>query len=147
MNRGIKRDALRSVQYAAQLFDRPKRFVWIYPQGIMQPNDTRPLRFASGAARIISIAGRPVQVLPFAHRYEFSNEQRPDAFTLFGTPIVVTTPCVVTALTRTLETTVTELLDRLRSDIVGASLEKYHILLRGRASINVRLDHLRRMNY
>lgn len=143
VNRTVARDALRSIRYAAQLFDRPNRFLWIYPQGIMQPNDTRPLRFASGAARIVSMVGKTVQILPFAHRYDFLNEQRPDAFSIFGPPITATPPCNVKGLTRALEVTVTELLDRLRWDIAEARLEDYRVLLRGTASINVRWDHLR----
>lgn len=145
VNRNSAREAYRSVRYAAQLFDRPNRFLWIYPQGVMQPNDTRPLRFYTGAARIVSLVGKSVQILPFAHRYELLSEQRPHAFTIFGAPMTVTPPCDSKAVTRLLETAVTELLERLRSDIIEGRLEEYTTLLHGATSVNVRFDHFRGM--
>ena len=88
VDRQSPRDAVRSIHYAASLFDRPGRILWIYPQGVMKPNDARPLEFFSGTARLIELLRDP-QVLPVAHRYEFLMEQRPEAFSLFGPPVDV----------------------------------------------------------
>ena len=31
------RESVRSIHYAASLFDKPNRFLWVYPQGEMKP--------------------------------------------------------------------------------------------------------------
>lgn len=135
-------DALRSLQYAASLFDRPGRVLYIYPQGVMKPNDVRPLGFYSGTARLIELLQSP-QVLPMAHRYEFLMEQRPEAFTLFGPPVDLSGTSQRRETTALLEHVLSELLDDLRCSITSGQVEGYVPLLRGGTSVNVRYDQIR----
>ncbi len=143
VNRSSGRNMISSIEYASQLFDRPNRLLWIYPQGDMQPNDVRPLRFHSG---MVSIAERlpSVQLMPLAHRYEFLMEQRPEAFVSIGEPVLVTEVGHRKVLLDRLERLLTQLLDDLRCRVnAGTGREKPVCLLQGRRSTNVRYDRFR----
>lgn len=143
VDRENPRSAFSSMAYAISLLDRPGRAVWMFPQGVMRPNDVRPLRFFRGIERLASAPPR-VQLLPVAFRYEFLMGQRPECFIAFGSP--VTPPPGKPprgALTADLERRLTDLLDDLRGAVVGGRLEGFATILKGRASTNVRWDRLR----
>jgi chlorobactene lauroyltransferase len=136
------RQAVASMRYAASLFNGPNVGLWIYPQGVMLPNDVRPLNLQQGAARIASMV-RGVQFVPVAHRYEFLREQRPEALVLLGkpwTPDVSRTPGEITS---EIERGLTALLDSLRNSIVRNDLKGFSPLVVGRQSVNVRFDTFR----
>jgi chlorobactene lauroyltransferase len=133
------RAAVESMRYAASLLKKPNVGLWIFPQGMMLPNDVRPLRFYQGAARIAQMVGR-VQFLPLAHRYEFLMEQRAEAFTSIGEPWVVENPASPEQLTRELERRLTRELDRLCRRITSHDVGDFRQVLTGRASVNARYD-------
>ncbi|MBX2989913.1 MAG: lysophospholipid acyltransferase family protein [Bacteroidetes bacterium] len=143
VRRESPRSSVESMQYAASLFDTPNRFLWMYPQGEMKPNDVRPLGFFPGAARIIQMVGRPVQVVPFARRYEFLMEQRPEAFTLFGKPMLVDPAQDFRETTEQFEHAVTGLLDTLRCKIADSDMSGFKTVLKGSASTNNKYDAVR----
>lgn len=142
VNPGSARDAVRSLRYAAGLFTAPGRAVWIYPQGVMVPNDVRPLVFSTGVVRLLEMLPR-VQIIAMAHRYEFLKDQRPDAFVAFAPPRLIEGCADGKALLPTLEGELTGLLDRLKAEIVGGRTEGYTTLLRGRRSTNTGWDRVR----
>lgn len=142
VNRESPRDALRSLEYAASIFDRPGRVLWIYPQGVMQPNDIRPLGFYAGTARLMEQLDAP-QVVPVAHRYEFLMEQRPEAFSLFGPPVELGGMRGRRSITALLEETLSELLDGLRRSVTTGCVGEFETLLLGGTSVNVRYDQVR----
>lgn len=144
VDRGSPREAMRSVEYAVSLLDRPNRVLWIYPQAIMRPNDARPLSFYSGLARVAKALGR-VQLVPIAHRYEFLHEQRPDALVRIGPPVTVESVRDHKHLTEQLESCLTELLDSLRCSVVTEKLDQFEVLLSGKSSTNVVYDSFREM--
>lgn len=141
VNRESPTAAVESMRYAASLIRRPNTGLWIYPQGVMVPNDTRPLGFYQGAARIAAMQNR-VQLVPVAHRYEFLMEQRPEAFSLIGRPWIPEESGSPKQLTAELERRLTNLLDGLRCAVTTNELDGFTRLLTGRASINVRFDRL-----
>jgi 1-acyl-sn-glycerol-3-phosphate acyltransferase len=143
VNRDSAREAYASVQYAARMCHRPGAWLWIYPQGMMRPNDARPLCFERGAALAASLIGTTVQLLPFAHRYEFLAEQRPEAFTLFGKPLIVDQSINTRVLTQQMENAAAELLETLRLQIASGQTQLYPVTLSGALSTNVRYDRLR----
>ena len=143
VNRSSGRAMITSIEYAANLFDRPNRLLWIYPQGDMQPNDFRPIRFHSGIGSIVDRLSR-VQLMPLAHRYEFLMEQRPEAFVSLGEPILVTRVEQRKALLVQLEESLTRLLNDLRCRIAaGTQREEFDCVLHGQRSTNVRYDRFR----
>jgi 1-acyl-sn-glycerol-3-phosphate acyltransferase len=74
-------DGMRAMRYAAKLLDRPRRLVWVFPQGQEVPI-TKPLEFRSGAAVIARLARAPV--VPAALRYEIGGEPQPHLWLSFG---------------------------------------------------------------
>jgi 1-acyl-sn-glycerol-3-phosphate acyltransferase len=142
VNRARPRDVMASIRYAASIFTRPNRALWIYPQAEMRPNDVRPLRFFGGLARIVELTGR-VQLVPVAHRYEFLMEQRPEVFTAFGVPEIVEGIGDREEFLRERESRLTRLLDEVRAEVTEGRTGGYATILRGYASANVRLDRAR----
>lgn len=132
-----------SLRYAARLLEQPNRWLWIYPQGSMQPNDHRPLRFFPGAAMIARLTGKSVYLIPFAHRYEFLDEEQPDAFVRFGQPVIPQQPLDIEQTTQAMQHAVTNLLEQLRSEIAAGELNDYQVLFRGRLSTNTWYDRIR----
>lgn len=80
------RDSVRSINYAVNLLkEKPNRAVWIFPQGEILPNDSRPLKFYRGIERIIEKTGNCLAA-PVALRYEFLGDFKPTAFAKIGVP-------------------------------------------------------------
>jgi 1-acyl-sn-glycerol-3-phosphate acyltransferase len=79
-------DRSAGVAYAAALLDRPRRGVWIFPQGRERPVDERPLGFKPGAA-VVAIRARSCALVPVAFRYEFGNREQPEMLVSIGAPV------------------------------------------------------------
>lgn len=139
--RARAREAWRSVDYAGALLRGTKRALWIFPQGVTAPNDARPLKFYTGAARIIERAGG-VLAAPVAMRYEFLEEFRPEALARIGALERIETDDLfdIKTTTRRLSENLTRTLDGLREDILASKFEEYEELVapRRRAQSNKR---------
>lgn len=78
------REAIKTIRYAVSLLkEKPNRAVWIFPQGEIQPNSIRPLKFYNGAAKIIEQTGKCFAA-PVAMHYEFLENWKPTAFACVG---------------------------------------------------------------
>lgn len=78
------REAVKSLNYAAELLAQAtNRAVWIFPQGEILPQDSQPLKFYGGLARIIERV-RNCYVVPIAIRYEFLGDYKPRIFVKIG---------------------------------------------------------------
>jgi hypothetical protein len=108
----------------------------------MLPNDLRPLTFATGIVRLLEMLPS-AQAVAVAHRYEFLNDQRPDAFVAFGPPLVVRGTSEGKAMVPGLQNALTTLLDGLKASIVRGQHEGFETLLRGRRSTNENWDRAR----
>ena len=74
-----------SLDYAAGLLRRPRAGVWVFPQGKIETNDARPIVFQPGIRALVRKVGR-VRVVPVAFRYDFWQDERPEALVRFGEP-------------------------------------------------------------
>ncbi len=143
VDRHDRREGMRSVRYAADLIrQRPNRYLWIFPQGEITPNDARPLVLFRGAAHIAKVAA-PVRCVPMALRFEFVDQQRPEVLINFGSAHVVEAGTDARALHDEMETRLTAAVDRLRDDVIDGSIAAYETALRGTESVNVRWDKVR----
>lgn len=142
VDRHDPREAMRSVGYAAQLLrDDPRRTLWIFPQGEIQPNDRRPLATYAGAAYVARRAGR-VRCVPVALRFEFLGEQRPEALIRLGPPHIVEGGNVK-ALHAEMDRRLLAEVDGLRDDVLNQTTTGYTTVLTGRSSVNVLWDRVR----
>lgn len=120
------REALRSIEYASALLRHTSRTLLIFPQGATEPNDARPLKFYTGAARIIERVGE-IDTLPVALRYEFLDEFRPEIFVRVGAAehIEVTSDFNVKQLTNRMADTLMHTLDSVRADVIARDFWEY----------------------
>lgn len=131
-----------SLDYAAGLLRLPRAGVWVFPQGKIVGNDVRPLTFQNGIRALVRRSGR-VRVVPVAFRYEFWQDERPEALVRFGEPAWVDRPDLPT-LVPTFERRLADELDALRADAIAQRAEGAVGLFRGRRSISERYAGLRR---
>lgn len=125
------RQAAKSIDYAAKLLkNNPERMLWIFPQGEILPNDSRPVRFYSGLSRIIEKVEK-CSVTSLAIRYEFLGEFKPEIFVKIGMPEIISTNSDFNAkwLTLELENQLTKTLDELKEDVLSQNTSDYKNLL------------------
>ncbi len=149
VNRSDGRSAMQSVAYAVErLTEAPNRMLLIFPQGEILANDVRPLKFFPGMGHIVKKAAQagPVALIPFALRYEFIGEQKPEAFMSVGAPAIATAPVDAKAITAQMEAALTDELDSLRSDVTAYRLSSFETLVAGAWGINRIWDAVRGKN-
>ena len=142
VNKESKIDAYRSFKYAANLLKSGNNVLWIYPQGIMLPNDLRPLKFENGLAKLINEVG-DVNVVPLVYNYEFLKEQRPEAFIKILPVLNNVKNIDAASYTEYLENYITYELDKQKHDIMYQNLSSYKIMLHGKGSSGKKLDRRR----
>jgi chlorobactene lauroyltransferase len=137
VDRAHPRESVRSIDYAAHLLRGTSRSLWIYPQGELLPNDTRPLAFFRGVEHIARRIGT-VNLVPIAFRYEFLQEQRPTIFIRIGEPVCYGTGDFSPpgSLTRILAMRLTAEVDTLRSSVIAGKTGDYFSALQGRRSMS-----------
>jgi 1-acyl-sn-glycerol-3-phosphate acyltransferase len=146
VNRHDGRSAMQSVAYAVdKLTEAPNRMLLIFPQGEILANDVRPLKFFPGIGHIVKKAAQagPVALLPFALRYEFIGEQKPDAFISVGAPVIAIAPVDAKVITAQMEAALTHELDCLREDITAYRFGSFETLVAGAWGINRIWDAVR----
>jgi hypothetical protein len=124
-------EAIKSINYAVSLLqEKPKRTLWIFPQGEIHHNDIRPIEFFNGFSSIIKKIEKCV-VFPFAFRYEFLGDFKPEIFTKVGRAEVInlTKNFNVKNVTRDFENKMTVLLDEVRSDILNKNFNEYQNII------------------
>ena len=129
-----------SLDYAALLLRRPRAAVWVFPQGKIETNDVRPLVFQPGIRALVRCSGR-VRIVPVALRYEFWQDERPEALVRFGEAAWVDRPDLPT-LIPTFERRVTEELDALRADAIAQDPSRFTPLAEGKRSVSERYAKL-----
>jgi 1-acyl-sn-glycerol-3-phosphate acyltransferase len=75
----------RDLAAAAAELDRPRRALWVFPQGRQRPTSVRPLGLQPGICLLARQAGVPV--IPVALQYGWREGERPAALVHFGTPL------------------------------------------------------------
>ncbi len=130
-----------SIEYTCELLRDDRAGVWIFPQGNIVGNDVRPLGFQPGLRVLVRRAGR-VRVVAVAFRYEFWQDERPEAFVRFGEPRWVE----ATEAARSVEEwerRLTEEVDALRDDVTAQRADRFTSLLSGKSSISEKYARLR----
>lgn len=125
------RDALKSINYAAELLKKDfRRTLWIFPQGEILPFESRPVRFYNGISRIIEITGA-VEILPVALKYEFLGNFKPQIFVKIGK---LQTPEINSKFqsknyTEYLTAEMTGLLDALKNEIARGEIKDFEKII------------------
>lgn len=130
-----------SLDYAAGLLRAPRSGVWVFPQGKIATNDARPLTFQPGIRALVRRAGR-VRVVPVAFRYDFWQDEHPEALVRFGPPAWVDR-ADLPALIPTWEARLTAEVDALRAESLPQDTSRFESLMSGRRSVSESYARLR----
>jgi len=142
VDRENKRKALESIRYCiSELASKRREALWIYPQGVMLPNDTRPICFYPGIAHIIK-GLKQVQLVSVVHRYEFIKEQRPEIFTHFSPiELIDNTQSIDSEIvTERMQQQLLLNLEALKEDVITLRLSDFTTLQQGQKSISQSYD-------
>ena len=143
VDRHDPREGMRSVAYAATLIRAGAgRVLWIFPQGEITPVDRRPFETFAGVAHIAKRAA-PLRCIPMALRFEFLQEQRPEALIRLGPALTIDAVNDTKALHNELDARLLHEIDQLRVDTISGTTTQYRTVLQGRASVNVAWDRVR----
>lgn len=131
-----------SLDYTTELLQRPGSYVWMMPQGRILCNDTRPLDFQEGLRLLVRRAKRLVMI-PVVTRYDFWQDEKPEAAVRIGTHEVVEWSGTSAAgLISHWESRVTAELDALKADLLTQDISRFTMLQRGPKSLNERMEGL-----
>lgn len=134
IDRASKNGPLASLRYALKRLSEPASRVWIFPQGTISPVDRRPIDVDPGAAWLATRAGVPIFAV--AIRYEFREDQLPEAFVSFSMPALI-------RVERTddedpVRALLTSEADGLRDAVWSGRLDDFERVVSGRRSISDR---------
>lgn len=138
VDRNIPAEAVRSLNYAAELLSNSNKYMWIFPQGEMLPQDKRPLKFFSGITKIAEKTGT-VNLVPVCFRYEYLMEERPEVFISIGKPLLFSAKAEAD-LTEKLRSILESQLDTLKYDVTSGNTSEFKTIFRGKNSRNKTFD-------
>ena len=141
VDRTDPRSVRASIDYASRMLLKPRAAVWIYPQGKIVSNDARPLVFQNGIRALVKRAGR-VRVVPVAFRYEFWQDERPEALARFGEPTWVDRGDAA-SIVPTFEARLTDELDALKADALTQDADRFTAMGAPRPSMHETYARLR----
>lgn len=77
-----------SLYYTSRILSNPDNLVVIFPQGILEPYDKRPLLIKRyGLSRLAAITAEPITIIPLAIKISYYTCQKPDIIARFGEPV------------------------------------------------------------
>lgn len=85
LDRSSHERSMQCLQSCAALLDRPRRALWIFPQGRQRPAHLRPLDLKHGLEALH--AANPVDVVAVSINYVFLERDRPAAMVRFSAPM------------------------------------------------------------
>lgn len=125
------REAVQSIRYAAKMLNKDAgTTLWIFPQGEILPNDSRPLIFFRGLSKIIMHTGN-CETTSLTIRYEFLGEFKPQIFVKIEKPKSISQieKSNSRQLSERLSERLTENLDSLRNDVINREFANYESIL------------------
>lgn len=87
VNKRSAQDAIKTLKYAATMFDDSNMRFWFFPQGIIRPPHYRPEVFQSGLAYLTQNAIKRtggINLCPVAVNYTFLRQDKPEIVLEFG---------------------------------------------------------------
>lgn len=123
-----------SLDFAAESLNAPQKAVFIYPQGIIRPQDYTPLKFSSGISYVASKLDG-VNLIPLAVRYCFLRANSPEILVDIAEPIFLPAVNDRKEITEKLQENFSNILERQRLEIANCNLDGYITVLKQRESL------------
>ena len=132
VNKKSAQSAMESLKYSVRVMKDPRVILYIFPQGVINPPNHRPIEFQSGLAYIAQKAVKEygkVNIIPVSVEYEFLRDNRPEVLIEFGENMLFSDAKgdrreLSISLAKTLE----ELSDKHIKDISNANFDGYETL-------------------
>ncbi|NTV01289.1 MAG: glycerol acyltransferase [Chlorobiaceae bacterium] len=151
IDRTNARSAIRTLDYAARclLATSPlQNALWIFPQGMIEHVDKRPLLFFRGTAgiadRVLKSTGK-LYLVSVVSRIEYLEDQKPELFLSFRPAHLLTRDNWdgLDALTGYMQESTESHLDDVKFQVLERRLDGFGIVVRGAESINRRVENFR----
>ena len=87
VNKKSPQASMDALKYSIEEVGKPENILYIFPQGIINPPNARPIEFRSGLAYIAEKAAKKygkVALMPIAVNYMFSRDNRPEVLVEMG---------------------------------------------------------------
>lgn len=126
--------SLKSLNYVISFLKNSNGLgsLWIFPQGVINPPDFRPIEFAQGIS-YISQKLDGVNLFPISMRYEFLRCEKPEVLIELGKPILLKSPIEDRKVFNSFLQTNFEInLDRQKIEICSGNLDNYIKILERR---------------
>lgn len=84
--------SMKALKYTVELLKNNQKIIWIFPQGIIKPPNSRPFDFQTGLAYITQNAIKEhggINLCPLAVNYTFLREDKPEIIVDVGEPITL----------------------------------------------------------
>ncbi len=145
INRKSLRDIKQSLDYTVGLLQEPDQSVWIFPQGDVFHQESRPLTFLPGIGYLLEKCVH-AQWIPVTFYYSYGLVRQPDIYIEFGTPLP---EAQLASRSRSERLTyaqdvLTQQLDRLREDVLHHQVDHFHPIWTGLAPTRDRFPHILR---
>ena len=136
VNKKSPQASMDALKYSIEQVGNPKSILYLFPQGIINPPNARPIEFRSGLAYITDKAARKygkVALMPIAVNYFFLRDNRPEVMVEMGDLIEVEAGKLDRKeFTDKLAKTLEELCDKQMYDISQANFTGYKTLFKQR---------------
>ncbi|ABL65060.1 lysophospholipid acyltransferase family protein [Chlorobium phaeobacteroides] len=151
LDRSNARSAVKTLDYAADLLTTPssrQNALWIFPQGLIEHVDKRPLFFFRGTEGIVNRVLRTtsrIYLVSVVSRIEYVEEQKPELFLSFQEPWLIDRDDLPEHknITDSMQKTTEFHLDALKTKIIQRQLDDFEMLLKGTDSVNRKVDKFR----
>ncbi len=151
IDRTNARSALRTLDYAASCLLEPsnrQNALWIFPQGLIEHVDKRPLVFFRGTAgiadRVLKSSGK-LYLVSVVSRIEYLEDQKPELFLSFRPAQLMTGESWkgLDDLTGFMQGSAESHLDEVKLLVQERQLDGFETVVKGADSINRRVEKLR----
>ena len=136
VNKKSPQASMDALKYSIEQIGNPNSILYLFPQGIINPPNARPIEFRSGLAYITDKAARKygkVALMPLAVNYFFLRDNRPEVMVEMGELIEVEAGKLDRKeFTDKLAKTLEELCDKQMYDISQADFTGYKTLFKQR---------------
>lgn len=136
INKISPQEAMKSLKHSVELLKDNQQILWIFPQGIIKPPNSRPIDFQTGLAYITQKSIQKyggINLCPVAVDYTFLREDKPEIIVDLGEPITLKDAKFDRhELTRELEEKFTKLCDTQLENIKNGHVDDYEYVFRQR---------------
>lgn len=133
---------LKALNYSVDFLSKKEAGLYMFPQGIINPPNHRPLKFTHGASYIAQKLGK-VNIVMLAPKYTYLRQGAPEILVDFSNPIVLDENNKFSSkeeLTEYLEKEYIKMLDKQEEIISDGKIEEYEIFYKKSDGICKRLE-------